>query len=419
MKIAFILNRFPVLSETFILNQITGLIDRGHDVDIMASSSGNEEKMHPDVEKYGLLERTFYFGALYDRMPISKAGRILKAIYILKSRPEKGALLKSLNVATFGWEAVSLRNFYRLIPFLGKGPYDVIHCHFGPAGNLGAILKHAGVLDGNLITAFHGYDMTSYVREKGEGVYGFLFKTGDLFMPISLAWRDKLISMGCDENKICVHRMGLDTGSHEITPFRASHNGHVNVLSVARLVEKKGIKYGILAVAEVMQRHRNIYYTIAGDGPLKTELQELTQNIGIADRVRFLGWCNQAEIRAAMKDADILLAPSVTASNGDCEGIPVVLMEAMAQGMPVLSTKHSGIPELVEDGISGFIVPERDVDNLAERLEYLIEHPQIWPRMGRAGREFVEAKYDIDRLNDRLVEIYEQLVKGGFKTYSP
>jgi len=107
------------------------------------------------------------------------------------------------------------------------------------------------------------------------------------------------------------------------------------------------------------------------------------------------------------------LAPSITSQNGDQEGIPTTLMEAMACGLPVLSTFHSGIPELVQDGQSGFLVPERDVEALAEKLEHLLNHQECWSEMGLAGRKFVEANHDINKLNDRLVEIYEQLLENA------
>ena len=111
-----------------------------------------------------------------------------------------------------------------------------------------------------------------------------------------------------------------------------------------------------------------------------------------------------------LSNSDILLAPSITAHDKDQEGIPVVLMETMAMGLPIISTLHSGIPELVQDGISGYLVPERDVDALAEKLNYLIEHPELWSEMGKAGRAFVEENFNIDKLNDRLVEIFQSLL---------
>lgn len=111
-----------------------------------------------------------------------------------------------------------------------------------------------------------------------------------------------------------------------------------------------------------------------------------------------------------LNNAHLFIAPSVTAKDGNQDAPINVLKEAMAMGLPAISTDHGGIPELVEDGVSGFLVPERDVDALVEKLGYLIEHPEIWTEMGRAGRAYVEAHYDLNKLNDQLVAIYRQVL---------
>jgi colanic acid/amylovoran biosynthesis glycosyltransferase len=117
-----------------------------------------------------------------------------------------------------------------------------------------------------------------------------------------------------------------------------------------------------------------------------------------------------------MSESDIFLAPSVTSLNGDQEGIPVVLMEALASGMPVISTYHSGIPELIEDGKSGFLTPERDVDALTEKICYLIEHNEKWQDIGNCGRKQVEEKYDINILNERLKLTYNKIARNELIT---
>ena len=108
------------------------------------------------------------------------------------------------------------------------------------------------------------------------------------------------------------------------------------------------------------------------------------------------------------------MAPSLTSSTGDQEGIPGVIMEAFATGLPVVSTEHAGIPEIVRDGASGFLVPEKDVDALIQKLEILIQQPQLRYAMGRTGRKYVEQYYNIKILNNRLVELYQQLLQGEF-----
>lgn len=412
MKIAFFVNQFPCLSETFILNQITGLIDRGHEIDIFAYGSGDDSKMHEDVNRYNLLRQTFYYGPSYNKIPVNKFLRILKGLnlIIINFHKKPMSLLKSLNVFKFKKEAASLSILYKIIPFIDKGTYDIIHCHFGPNGNLVALLKDMGVIKGKIITTFHGYDITSYIRKNGRNVYYYLFSRGDFFLPISERWKNELVRMGCNESKIIVHRMGIDTNKFQLSEKAHRNDGKVSLLTVARLVEKKGVEYGVHAVARIIDKFPDVEYRIAGDGPLRSTLEHLIEDLNAQNNIKLLGWKHQEEIAKLMKESNILLAPSVTSENGDQEGIPVVIMEAMAQGLPVLSTYHSGIPELVQDGKSGFLVPESDVDALVERLIYLIEHREIWPQIGKMGRKFVEDNYDINKLNDRLVDIYCQLL---------
>jgi len=119
------------------------------------------------------------------------------------------------------------------------------------------------------------------------------------------------------------------------------------------------------------------------------------------------GWKNHDEIIQLLDETHILVAPSITAKSGDQEGIPNVVKEAMAMGIPVVSTLHGGIPELVDDGVSGFLVPECDADAIAESLRYLIDHPDKWNEMGYAGRKHIEADFDIESLNDQLVALYK------------
>jgi colanic acid/amylovoran biosynthesis glycosyltransferase len=272
-------------------------------------------------------------------------------------------------------------------------------------------LKEVGAITGKIVTTFHGEVGYTGQKRYKKG-YDLLFELGDLILPMSEREKQDLIALGCSPQKIVVHRMGVDLNQFTFVPRQPRSDGKAHLLTVARLVEKKGVEYAIKAVANVLKKYPHIEYDIAGDGPLRSDLIDLIEMFNIGDKIKLLGWKRQEEIVELVKGADILLAPSVTSEDGDQEGIPVVLMEAMAQGLPVLSTYHSGIPELVQDGVSGFLVPERDVDALAEKLEHLVQHPEIWPEMGRAGRAHVERYHDIDKLNDQLVQLYQQLLDG-------
>jgi colanic acid/amylovoran biosynthesis glycosyltransferase len=186
----------------------------------------------------------------------------------------------------------------------------------------------------------------------------------------------------------------------------------VEVITVARLVEKKGIEYAIRAAALVL-RDRSFRYTIVGDGPERQRLEGLIDHLGVSGSVRIIGWRGHDEVHRLLSTADAFMLPSVTAADGDEEGLPVALMEAMAAGLPVLSTLHSGIPELVRDGIEGFLVRERDVEALASRCSVLVDDPRLRAELGSAARLRIEERHDNHMLHDRLVELYRELLGEG------
>ncbi len=318
-------------------------------------------------------------------------------------------LLRCLDARRYGRDATSLRLFFWAVRLAGEAPFDIIHCHFGPVGQLAAKLRDAGVLAGRLVTVFHGVDVSAYVRGDPD-YYRFLFARGELFLPISQAWSRKLAELGCDPGRIRVHRMGVDVGRY---PFRIRHyqaDRPLRVLTVGRMVEKKGIEYALRAVAELTHQGIPVEYDVVGDGPLRGRLEGLAGALGVASSVIFHGWQDQAKVAALMNDGDVLLAPSVTSADGDQEGIPVTLMEAMAAGMLVVSTHHSGIPELVEHDRSGLLVPERDVGALARALMHLTRNPDAWPSMSQAARRRVIADFEVGRLNMGLVRHFEALL---------
>ncbi len=408
MRVAFILSSFPKISETFILNQITGLIDRGVEVDIYAWRNPNEESVHPDVEKYSLLDRTYYMSA-----PPGKFSRLINAIGLIRSNLRQlKPILRSLDVFRFQKKAISLVILHQIAPFLSKGPYDIVHCHYGLNGKAALFLKDMGVLQGRVVTTFHGYDISSYVYRMGREIYSELFTRGDLFLCVSEYMKKRLIELGCSEEKVCVHKSGIDLDKFTLN-IQDKVNKRVCLVTIGRLVEKKGVQYGIRAVAKLVKKYPDIEYLIVGEGPLRGELESLIDSLEVGKQVKLLGWKKQNEIVKLLKRTDMLLAPSVTTKDGDQEGIPVVIMEALAQGVPVISTWHSGIPEVVQDGKSGFLVPERDVDGLVDKIESLINNAELRISMGLNGRQFIEKHHNLNMLNNELLSIYKRLLESN------
>ncbi len=412
MRIAFLVDQFPSLSETFILNQIIGLIDRGHEVDIYPDKPSKIAQIPSEVTRYRCQERTYYV-----QWPNNRFWRLFKATGLLVGNFYKnpGVLLRSLNIFKYnfsknGEQAAILKLFYSSIPFLNQQPYDIIHCHYGRNGIRGALLRDIGVLKGKLITTFHGYDVNSYPNQYGSQIYQPLFQTGDLYTVNTMFTAGKAVALGCPENKIVRLPVGVNLSNYNFQERSLRDGEPVNIITVARLVEKKGIEYSIRAVGKLHSKYARIKYCIVGEGPLRESLERLISELDIGDIVKLLGAKTQQELLELYAQSHIFVLSSVTAANGDQEGQGLVLQEAQATGMPVLSTIHNGIPDGILDGKSGFLVPERDVDALADRLDYLISHPHVWAKMGRVGRSHVEANYDIEKLNDRLVEIYQMLL---------
>lgn len=411
MKVAFFVNEFPSLSETFVLNQIAGLIQAGHQVDIYARNAQAAERVHPSVESYQLDERVYY----QPYLPANYLMRYLKALWLILiwGWRAKRLIWATLNIKKYGRHASSLRLLYRSIPLIQQGcpTYDVIMCHFGPMGLVALDLKAVGAVAGKVCVAFHGLDLSAHLVEAGKDVYAPLFEQADLLLPISQFWKKRLIELGCSPTKIQVHRMGIDVEKFAFQTRTLPEGGRVRLVSIARLVEKKGIEYSIRALRDVADRYPAVEYSVIGDGPLMLELSQLVQELALTDVVRLLGWRRQDEVIKTLEASHILLAPSVTSKNGDMEGIPVVLMEAMAMGLPVISTWHSGIPELVKPEACGLLAPERDVPALTQAILNLISTAETWPTLGYQGHQIVAQSFNSATLNQDLEKTFVRLIQ--------
>ena len=409
MKIAFMVSEFPILSETFILNQIAGLIDRGCEVDIYAEVVGNNDKVHPLVEQYQLQERTYYLPELPENLLV----RLIKGIGLIF----KYALIcphqlwRSLYPFPLTDLTLSLWLLHTVVPNLGRD-YDIIHCQFGTQSFRGMAFRQVNAPQAKLITTFRGHDISSFVQQKGEDVYQQLFSYGDFFLTNCDFFRHKAISIGCPPDRIKVNRSGLDCDRFIYQPRSLSQDGTIQIATTGRLAEKKGIEYVIKAVGNLVSTYPHLRYKIIGEGHLRQHFTDLIQELKLAEHVELMGWCNETEIVETLSNTHIFVAPSITAADGNQDAPINVLKEAMAIGLPVVSTYHGGIPELVEDGRSGFLVPEKDADALADRLSYLIEHPELWSSMGKTGRDYVLKHYNLSELNDDLMNVYLSLVNS-------
>ena len=406
MKIAVVVDRFPVLSETFILRQITGLIELGHQVDIFANRRPTEALVHQQVHDYRLDRRVTY---VYDAgaPDVSWTRDAPLALHLGVRRPAALRMLGRERSAPHGGRRSLLPRLRVLLP---RRRYDIVHCHFG---NVGLAYRFAAAYwHAPLVVSFHGFDYSRDPQRYGPRLYEPLFAVADGVIVNSVHARGRLEALGCPRSVLHVLHYGVDrpTVAPRVHRARGSDEA-VRLLTVARLVEKKGVEYAIRAVARVACAGTSLRYEIIGDGPLRAELETLARSLGVADCVVFRGAEEQQAVQAAMSEADLFVLPSVTAASGDQEGTPNVLMEASSYGVPVVSTYHSGIPEVVLDGRTGCLVPERDVPTLAERIAFLAAHPDVRTTMGRAARRHIEQHFDIHVLNRQLASLYSELVE--------
>jgi colanic acid/amylovoran biosynthesis glycosyltransferase len=349
------------------------------------------------VARYGLRALT-----RYERLPARFAERVTALPTVWRGTASRW---RALDVARFGSMAASLRLMWGAHLCDGARDAEIVQCHFGALGLKAVLLRQIGALSGRIVTAFHGEDITNYPQRFRGDHYAPLFAHGDLFLPISARWNAQLEAMGCPREKIHVHRMGIDLRHFPERPARPAP-ATPRLVSVSRLVKKKGIADAISAVSAATSACELV---VAGDGPLRGELEALARELGVAERVQFVGAQTREQVAALLESADVFIAPSVTGADGDIEGIPVSIMEAMATGLPVVSTRHSGIPELVVHGTTGLLVAEHDVAALAASIDTLVADAHARARMGAAGRAHVQLEFEIGALTSRLEGYYRAL----------
>ena len=406
MKVGFFLLKFPLSSETFVLNQITAFIDMGFEVEIVALQKGDTQNTHAAWTKYNLAARTRW---LQDE-PQGKVAKLRhRASQTLRGIHRKNTW-QALNLKRYGAESRNLILSAICGQVVTPLHADVFIAHFGPAGVTAAKLRELGVIRGKLATIFHGMDISSRdVLNHYTPEYQQLFRRGDLMLPISDLWAGRLQKMGCPREKIAVSRMGVDMTRFSPRPVKAPATP-LEIISVARLTEKKGLHVAIEACRQLKEQGVAFRYRILGIGPWERRLRTLIEQYQLEDVVEMPGFKPSHEVKAILDDADVFLLPSVTGADGDMEGIPVALMEAMAVGIPVVSTLHSGIPELVEADKSGWLVPENDARALAQRLAAFsqLDTDELAPVIKRA-REKVEHDFNQQVINRELASLLQAL----------
>ena len=265
------------------------------------------------------------------------------------------------------------------------------------------------------IVSFHGADV---IVEMNKPAY--LEATRQMLAAVkfvlvrSESLRRAVVDLGCDERKIEVQHTGIPLDEF---PFRERNfvaaATEWRFVQAGRLIEKKGLPVTLRAFARFLKRYPNATLTIAGEGPLLGQLQDLAQELKIDNRVSFAGFISQAELRDVYYASHIFLHPSETGPDGNQEGIPNSMLEAMASGLPAFATQHGGIPEAIENGVSGMLVPEHNHEELGRGLLDAVQDPGFLSRIARTGAEVIRKNFDLAAQARRLEDIYLRLIGRG------
>lgn len=290
---------------------------------------------------------------------------------------------------------------------LRRSRADVVLAEFGPVG----VQTMDACRDERvpLVVHFHGFDASSSVVVTHHSrSYRRLFAEAAALVAPSEALRSRLLALGAPPQKTRASANGVDCAR-----FVLGHPEHADPVFVAvgRLVDKKAPQRTIEAFARVLESHPAARLRFIGDGPLRAECEKLARSC-CGRAVEFLGAQPHEVVVRELQSARAFVQHSVVATDGDMEGMPVSVIEAGASGLPVVSTRHSGIAEVVLDGKTGLLVDEGDVDAMAARICELVEKPALAGALGRAARRRVETHYGIDASIDRLRHILEDAARG-------
>jgi colanic acid/amylovoran biosynthesis glycosyltransferase len=384
MRVLHFARSFSPLSETFIYDYVTELERQGVDNHVVTFHRKNpEERPFPKIEVVDRPSRWH---------PRRLWHRALVPFGVGEAR-------------TSDWPQTR----ERLAAVVQRVHPDVIHAHFGPAGVLmGPVAETAGI---PLAITMYGYDVSRLAQEEfWRDRYPSTFTKASLLIGISRHICDQIETLGGSSEKISRWHLGVDLSQFEYRPADASFDGQtVQCLHVGRLVEKKSPLDLARAFKHALDEARDgigLKLTVAGDGPLRPDLEDEVCELGIEKHVSILGSVPHSRVSNLLAQANLYTQHCKTASNGDQEGQGVSFVEAAASGLPIIATRHNGLPDVILDGKTGYLVDEGDVKAMGNKIAQLVETPDQWCSLGKAGRRHIEENFDLQKQAKKMKKKY-------------
>ena len=406
IKLAVVVSNFPSMSQTFIALQLAELAKQP-DIDLTIFNLGSvgEFDWIPFGARDALERVTIINLADIKNDPGFKKKKPLLMLKVYASYYQIQRTLKHLP------EVELRRHMRRIVDFAYfcqiMDEFDLIHLQFSNHASKFISMKKAGFISQHpkLACSVRGFDISKESAIEGMN-WEELFEHFELFLPVCSFFEDILRSNGCDKN---IRVTGSPINVEHINNLQTSASDDkesVKFISVGRLVEKKGIDVAIKACAKLIKDGVSFQYDIIGSGPLKQELEDLTAQLGIIEHVRFHGGLPSQKTMEKMSQANVLLTPSKTASDGDSEGIPNVLKEGMLLGIQVATTQHSGIPELVNNDIP--LAREDDVNEFYDLLVSILNSREQWDMRATENKRIINSLYSPEATTETLINAYRE-----------
>ncbi len=415
MRLAYIAPELGAVTGTFVYREIYGLRRRGFEV--VPFGTMRPKDCVVSEEARALIDECTY---LYDRSP---AATLPRALTMAARHPRRFAK----TIALAAGDCLTARTaratdrvkllWHSLVGVafaseLAERGIDHVHAHFAHVPT--SIAMYGASMAGI------SYSFTCHANDIFERGVALREKVARSAFAVCIAedGRRFLERAGCAPHQLHVVRCGVDPEAYPLRKARGPNPSRY-VLAVGRLVEKKG--FSDLVQAARLLRDRGVTCTvrILGDGPLRSELEAAVRRDNLNATVELLGSQPHEKVRRMLEQADVFVLPCVVASTGDRDGIPVALMEAMALGVPVVSTTVSGIPELIRDGDSGFLVPPHKPDRLADSIERLLSDPELAQQFATRARETMETEFAEGVNQERLGGLFRATVQPGIVPYQP
>lgn len=406
-KILFKFWKFPRLSETFFIAQIITAIKCGYDVNILVEEIPLEDLQHTQlIEKYRLRDKVIIEDY---KIPRNKFSRLLKALFIIAINFQNIFKLKAFINNQNGFE---LKYIYMFEFYKNLRHYDIVHVQYGTNGKPLDVLKKIKFFPPKLIVSFHGHDVYFPINGilHNNGYYDILFKYSDKLIANTPYLKKVLLELNAPKQKIEIIPVGVNTNYFKPAVVKNPAGEVFKIITIGRLEIVKGQRYGIEVMRKLKDRGFKFHYTLLGTGSQEEMLKQLTLDYDLAEEITFLGKRPQNEIKALLPKQDIFLMTSVNDPDFGSESQGLVTAEAQASGVPVIGFDSGGVKYTIADNVSGYIVPEYDVNSMTEKVEIMIKNVELRLKMGYAARNYINKHFSQNVIDDIWCKTYKSLL---------